>query len=71
LLGNVGYAMDGPDVGPYQPRRPQQNEIPRGIRQVQGIPALAVPEDKEPAFALQHKDGDEVNPCMGLVGVKA
>ena len=49
LLGDVGYAVEGPDVGPHhQPRRPQQNQIPGRIRQVHGIPAVAVPADEEP-----------------------
>src|SRR5512144_2017137 len=61
LLGDVRYAMEGPDVGPHQPRRPQQNQIPGGIRQVDGIPAVAVPADEEPPLALQHEDGDEVD----------
>ena len=62
LLGDVGDAVEGPDVGPHhQPRRPQQNQIPGRIRQVHGIPAVAVPADEEPPFALQHEDGDEVD----------
>jgi hypothetical protein len=60
LLGNVGYAMKGPDIGSHEPRRTQQNQITGRILQVHGIPAVAVAADEEPPFALQHEDGDRL-----------
>jgi hypothetical protein len=61
LLGNVGYAMEGPDVGPYQAGARSRMRSPEAFgRSTASRPSRSRQMKNQP-FALQH-DGDEVNP---------